>query len=347
MKRLSIIPILAISAMSVYGQSTPQKEGLFRHLDVNITAGSTGVGFDLNTRMGNYLGVRAGGTFMPHFSYVTDFGIEVGEGNGSLPSIGNGGQVSQSDFDKLSGMLEEITGFKVDHTIDMRGTPTFNTFKLLVDVYPFKKKDFYFTAGIFTGGSRVAKAVNTTEDMPTLMAASIYNNMYGKIWQYMEGDGSYGTDSEGNVYNSLFMGIELSPSQYQTILDYGRMSMPLGKYREDQYDQDGVLVHAAGDTYRMLPDENSMVKVDVLVNKVRPYLGFGYRHGIEKTGKWLLGFDGGVMLWGGSPRVVTHDGTDLVHDVQGLSGKIGSYVDLFRAAKVFPVLNLNLSYRIF
>lgn len=334
MKKLTIFSVLLISALNINGQKLKEELSL-KHLDVGINAGSTGIGFDLSARIGNYLGVRTGGTFMPHFNYVTDFGIEVGEDP----------EKSEERFNSLSAKLEEMTGFRVNNTIDMRGTPTFNNFKLLVDIYPFQKKNFHVTAGFYAGGSRVAKAVNTTEDMPSLMAASIYNNMYQKIWQYMEGDGTYGTDSEGNPYNSLFMGVELSPTQYQEFLDHGRMSMPLGVYKEDQYDENAQLVHAAGETYRLLPNEESMVKVDVLVNKVRPYLGFGYNH--ELDGKWNFGVDAGVMMWGGSPKVLTHDGTDLVHDVEGLTGKIGNYVSLFKAARIYPVLGLNLSYRIF
>lgn len=314
-------------------------------MDVNITAGSTGIGVDLSADLGEMFRARIGGTYMPHFNYVTDFGVEVGDDK----------ELSPEKFNRLSGMLEEMTGFKVNNTIDMKGTPNFNNFRLLVDVFPFKKvnslKNLYFTAGFYAGPKKVAKAVNTTEDMPSLMAVSIYNSMYDKVENYMY-NGTYGYDKDGNEYTSLFMGVELTPGQYDQILDYGRMSMHLGTmdgYETDYWgdpvlDENGNPVQKV---YKMEPDENSMVKADVIVNAFRPYLGAGFSHALDKSEKIKLGVDAGAMFWGGSPKLITHDGTDLVHDVRGIQGKTGRYVDLVKALKVFPVLNLTLSYRLY
>lgn len=274
---------------------------------------------------------------MPHFNYVTDFGIEVGKDPAA----------SASKFERLSGMLKDITGYQVDDHIDMKGTLTFNNFRLLVDVFPFKKKNWHITAGFYAGGRQVARAVNVVEDMPSLMAVSIYNNMYSKIERYMY-EGTYGEGNDG-----LFMGVELTPTQYEKILDYGRMGMHVGDF-QDQYeldywgdpelDDEGNPIIKA---YRMEPDENNMVKARLLVNKFRPYVGIGYEHSISKDGKTNLGFDCGVMAWGGEPSFVTHDGTDLIHDVHGIGGKVGRYVDVFSKFKAFPVLNLTISRRLF
>ncbi len=317
-------------------------------MDLNVTAGTTGIGVDLSADLGELFRARVGGTFMPHFKYVTDFGVEVGDDK----------ELSPEKFDRLSGMLEEMTGFKVDNTIDMAGTPSFNNFRLLVDVFPFRKieslkgiKDLYFTAGFYAGPKKVAKAVNTTEDMPSLMAVSIYNSMYTKVENYMY-TGSYGTNSDGTPITSLFMGIELDPAQYEQFLDYGKMGMPLGTM--DGYETDywgDPILDADGNpipkTYKMEPDENSMVKADAVVNAFRPYLGVGYNHSFKKNDKFRIGVDAGAMFWGGSPKLITHDGTDLVHEVYGVPGKIGKYVDIVKALKVFPVLNLSVSYRLY
>ena len=53
------------------------------------------------------------------------------------------------------------------------------------------------------------------------------------------------------------------------------------------------------------------------------------------------------MFWGGTPEVVTHDGTDLAKDVENIGGKVGDYVSLVESLKVYPVLKLSISYRIF
>ena len=98
----------------------------------------------------------------------------------------------------------------------------------------------------------------------------------------------------------------------------------------------------------MDPDENCMVKVDMKVNTFKPYLGIGYDGRMLKNEDRLkIGFDAGIMLWGGTPHLITHDGTDLIHDVEHIPGKVGNYVGIIKQFKVFPLLNLRLAYNIF
>lgn len=44
---------------------------------------------------------------------------------------------------------------------------------------------------------------------------------------------------------------------------------------------------------------------------------------------------------------MTHEGINLAKDVEDIGGKVGSYVDLVKAFKVFPVLNLRITRTIF
>ena len=75
---------------------------------------------------------------------------------------------------------------------------------------------------------------------------------------------------------------------------------------------------------------------------------FGYGGQLLKNDpSWQVSFDCGALFWGGTPRIVTHDGTDLVNDVENVRGKVGDYVDIVKKFKVFPVLNLRITKRIF
>ena len=97
-----------------------------------------------------------------------------------------------------------------------------------------------------------------------------------------------------------------------------------------------------------MPDENSMVKAWAYANRIKPYVGFGYGGRLlKKDDSWHVSFDCGAMFWGGVPKVVTHDGTDLVNDVRNIPGKVGDYVDIIKNFHVFPVLNLRLTKRLF
>ena len=158
------------------------------------------------------------------------------------------------------------------------------------------------------------------------------------------------------------------------IISYGQMGISMGTYKHDVYYEEDVICtedywdavndifyfegdyihhkgdikHARGDVYRMMPDENSMVSARAFANSFKPYLGFGYGGRLLKDDdSWQVSFDAGMMFWGGKPKVVTHDGTDLVNDVDNVRGRVGDYVDLISNFKVFPLLNLRITKRIF
>lgn len=297
-------------------QFPEKKNGPFNKLDVALTLGSTGVGIDLASPITDFMQVRAGFSYMPKFEYKMNFPIEVGEGTR---------EEQQSKFERLSGMLEQFTGHAVDDNVDMIGEPTFHNFKLLVDFFPLEDKRWHLTAGFYVGSSSIGKAYNTTEDMPSLFAVTMYNSMYDKIKECYEQD----------LPLVESMGLYVSDDLMNSLNYYGRMGITMGQ-KED------------GSNYRMEPDKNSMVSAKMKVNRFRPYLGFGYGNSMMKTnGKYYISFDCGVMLWGGTPSILTHDGTDLAKDVKNVPGKVGDYVDLAKKFKVFPVVEVRIARRLF
>lgn len=321
MKKLFFFVAFVFVAGSASSQS--EKVGIFKHLDASVSLGTTGIGIDVSSPIGNYVNARVGFDFMPQFHHHMHFGVQVGDD----------AKTSDTKFERLSGLLEGLTGFKVDNQIEMIGKPTMNNFKFLIDVFPFKNdKRFHFTAGFYYGSSQIAKAYNATEDMPSLMAVSIYNNLYKKV------------SNHEPIYDGNF----LDPEIEDKVISYGRMAMHIGDYAQDVYDADGNLIHSKGDPYMMEPDENSMCKAKVTVNSFKPYLGVGYGGKLFKNSdKYHVAVDLGVLFWGGTPKIVTHDGTDLANDVENISGKVGDYVDLLKAFKIYPVLNVRFVRTIF
>ena len=324
----ALVVALAFMLSPVVASGQTEKNNIETHLDLGLTLGTDGIAIDLAAPIGQYVQVRAGFAYMPRFEKKMTFQAQVGDkpearydehGN---PILGPDGKPIQTKFDKMAGLMSDLTGYKVDEYIDMIATPTFWNGKVLVDVFPFKKRNWFFTAGLYLGPARVAKAYNTTEDMPSLMAMSMYNNIYDKVLN----------EEPIITYNGT--GLELPPAVCEKILSYGRMSVPVGTYK------------ATGEPYRMVPNEEGMVKADVIANIVRPYVGFGYRTPISKDGRTLFSFNAGVLCWG-DPKLVTHDGTDLVHDVVDVKGQVGTYVKIVTAAKVYPILNINFSRRFF
>lgn len=298
---------------------TAKNANMFNHLDLSVNVGTTGIGFDLAMPMGNYVQVRTGFDVMPKFRRDASFNVYVGDPNDLSDA---------SRFDRLADMLEDFTGYRVNNTIDMTGKPTFNNFKLLVDLFPFKKnKHWHFTAGFYLGSPTIAKARNTIGDMPSLMAMAIYNNMYDKI---KSGEGI--NLDMGDYRIPMFNDPEIE----DRILSYGRMGIHVGDWRKNQ------------EPYMMVPDENNTVSAKVKVNSFRPYLGFGYSGRLLKgSDEYGLSFDCGVMMWGGTPKIITHDGTDLAQDIYNIRGKVGDYVDLIKKVKAFPIIQLKIVRRLF
>ena len=300
---------------------------LFDHLYGALTLGTTGIGLDLAMPVNDMIQVRAGYTFMPSFRHKMHFNVvsEQRENNGS----GNASAtLTSSKFDEMADIVHQATGIYMDRNVEMIGEPTLNNAKLLVDVFPFTNKKWHFTAGFYWGGSRIAKAYNSAEDVATLTAINMYNYIADKV------EAAYA--DELNPFNDVVMfkyhggNIILPPAIADKIHEF------VGKY--------GHMGFQLGD-YWLTPDENNMVKANAHTNSFKPYLGFGYGNATPKAGKrygYML--ECGMMFWGGSPNVDCY-GTDLTK--MHVKGNVGNYINLIKGCAVFPVINLRITRRLF
>ncbi len=333
-RNLIVAAALLLSATTANGQNFENTgDKPFSHLAVGVTLGTTGVGVDVSAPLTDFLNVRTGFEVMPHFERTMTFGIQ---------SFGSDGEISNTRFEKMASFLESFTGYHADSEVDMIGKPVMWNYKLLFDIFPFRNKHWHITAGFHWGPKKVAEAVNSLDDAPSLSAVNMYNHLY------------YIADQDLNHDNLIPLidhnGYEmyLDPTIEDKLLEIGWVGIGLGTYTHDVVDADGNIVHHEGDVYRMTPDGNSKVTCEVHTNSFKPYLGFGYDGQLLKKDKTVrIGFDCGLMFWGGTPSVVTHDGTDLAKDVTGIGGKVGSYVDFIDGLKVFPVINLRVTKTIF
>ena len=311
------------------------EHGIFQHMDVSLTAGTTGIGIDVASPVGKYVQLRAGYEFMPRFTKRMEFDLTI---NGE-PAIvyDEQGYKQETTFTQMNDFLYELTGYDVEDHVDMIGKPTINNFKFLVDVYPFQQnKHWHFTAGFYWGPSRFAYAENAIEFMRTLNAVGIYNQMYNKAV-----NGEPLIKYEG-------VSLEVPEELNKKILDMGRLGFAVGYFKHDIVDNAGNVIHEAGERYIVEPDARGMVTVTAKSNSFKPYLGFGYGgRMIKNRDDWHVSFDCGAMFWGGTPNLYMHDGINLTEDVENISGQVGTYVDLFSALKVFPVLSFRITKRIF
>jgi hypothetical protein len=245
-------------------------------------------------------------------------------------------------------MLNEVTGYQIEDKVEMLGKPTLNNFKFLVDVFPFKNKHWHVTAGFYWGNSQFAYAENSTRAMVSLLAVGMYNTIYEKA------------EKREPIWNNT----ALDEGRRATLMEYGRMGFKVGEYKEDVYGVyaedvtqfgkvihkagEPCLLHAKGDYYLLEPDTDGMVKVYAKSNPFKPYIGFGYGGRLMKNrDDWQVSFDAGAMFWGGTPDLYTHDGTNLTKDVEGITGKVGDYVDFIKGLVVYPSISVRFTKTIF
>lgn len=340
-----------------------KEHDIFQHLDVSVIVGTAGIGIDLATPVTEWAQLRLGYEFMPRFTKRMSFEMTI---NGQpARSYDEDGNRQETRFDKLKEFMYSFTGYDIEDHVDMIGKPTLNNFKFLVDVFPFKNnKHWHFTAGFYWGSSKFAEAVNSTEAMVSLVSAGIYNKMYTSA---KNGDPLITFDP--NQFPSLNgVGIEMPEEVRKKFLDYGDMGFSVGYFSHDITDADGnvliskTMVDTKGKTVRrpyiVEPDEDGMVRATASSNSFKPYLGFGYGGNLlKKRNDWKISFDCGAMFWGGTPNLVIYhglklpDGTyrdvSLTEDVVNIGGQVGSYVKVFKALKVYPVLSLRVTKRIF
>ena len=319
--------ILTVLADSPTNQTAPiQKPGfvatarahnVFNHLEGGVSIGSTGIGINLATSLTDHMRVRAGVDFTPHFAVPMSF---------SLQSYTDAGGVNTGNFDKLQRYMKKLTGYEVDDRVELDGKPTMTNFKLLFDVYPWVDKGWRVTAGFYLGSRRAAKAINTMGEMPSLLAVNIYNHFY----DFIMSDDAIDKPIFGDTYLDPFMVDELRDD----LEGEGYMGIHIGDYKD-------------GRPYMMQPDSDGMVKVNAFVNRFKPYAGLGYTGEVGKDRRWKLDVDCGVMMWGGTPSLMTHDGVNLSKDVINIKGKPGDYVDVMKTFKVYPVISFSVSYRFF
>ena len=344
---------MAMATNITFAQNYTETNGIIiKHLDLGVTLGTDGIGVDLSAPVvENWVNVRAGFTYMPRFNATMHFGFEAGDASMTQDE-------RDEQFNKLSVMLHDMIGTTVDKEVDMVGTPKFQNFKFLVDVTPFRNKNWHVTGGFYWGPSRIAYAENAVYDATSLVSTAFYNTLYDRVV---------------TSYNNLFSDFETpymslggqdlyaDDGLYNTFKGYGRMKVQLGEYKD------------TGEPCYVEPNENNMMTAKVKVNNFRPYLGFGYGGRLVKNDdRYRISFDAGLMFWGGTPQVLVtatqyagfDDGmengvqvrqakeiyvkreVDLAKDVRNIGGKVGDYVDVLKAFKVYPVINVRISRRL-
>ena len=291
---------------------------LFNHLAIGIGIGTEGASLDLALPIGHYVQLRAGMSYLPSIKLTKHF------------DASQTGSTGTSNFDSITSILHDITGLQFDEQIDMKASTQLWNGKILVDVFPFKKKNWFFSAGLYFGPKQVMHIENAAEDMGTLIALSTFNNIYNKV------EDAVANDNPAQIFGD----ISLTPQMMDQIMSIGRLGIAVGTYKQTTES------HQAGDIYNMVPDENGMIKLDIRSNVVRPYVGFGYRTAISRDKRSFFSVDAGILCWG-TLKMITHDGTNLIKEIDVTHPMLKQYTDVVNHMKVYPAINIRFTRQIF
>jgi len=291
------------------------KGNTFRHLEVSLTVGTSGVGLDLAVPICSFLQFRAGYDYMPRFK--KSFNMNLAGGGQAARQYNDAGNRIRTPFDKIEQYIYEQTGMELEDHIVMTGKLTMNNLKLLVDIYPLKyNKHLHVTAGVYWGPAEFAQNVVSSESSKTIALMEYYNQ-------------SYNSAGEGDA-----------------IKEYGRLTLYPGNYAHDI--TQGLTQHHQGDPYLPEPAADGTVSVSVRSNPVKPYIGVGYTGRlVSSRDDWKISAELGAMIWGGTPSQRMYDGMNLSKDVTDIPGSLGDYISVIKALKVYPVLSVRIAKTLF
>ncbi len=310
-----------------------KRDQVFSTVEVAANIGTTGLGLEVASPITKWTKLRVGVDFMPKFTIPMTFGLD------SYLD----GQINDK-FDRIQDLMYEMSGMSIDKEIVMESKPTMTTFRMLVDVYPFRNKHWHLTAGFFVGGNSVGTSINKMQEMPSLLTLNMYNRFYNNYrnipTETKEAFQEYVIDNPINlpILGEQYIDPDMESPEFEAFYSY------ISSFQS--YGELGIHVgdHKDGTPYMMTPDKDGTVSAKAFVNRFRPYLGFGYGGALSKDGKWQASFDAGVQFWGGAPKVTTHDGT-VLNDLVNLKGKVENYLNLMKAFPVYPTIDFRISYR--
>lgn len=288
-------------------------------VEIGLTGGTTGFGVELSTKPCDLLKIRAGFSYMPKLTFNRSY---------SMTSVSDQPATDEEE-ERITQLCKRLGEFinsdRVDPYVGMEHRFNFWNTKLLFDIYPFKKKNWHFTAGAYIGPKNLGKAINMHNEAPTMMAVNVYNGLFDQC----EGDPDFIPSFEFEGLPSL----AIPPELWDRFLYYGRVVVPMGSF-------------ADGTPHYLEPTKDGVMYANIISHIVKPYAGVGYdfQFGLDK--RWNFSVDAGALILGKVPHVRDNSGVCLTHDVSGIGGDVGQLIRLVKKFPVYPNLELRLSYTI-
>ena len=149
----------------------------FKHLEMSLTLGTSGVGLDVAMPVSRFVQVRLGYDYVPRLK--KKFRMNLAGGSEAARQYNGQGNRIRTKFDNIQQYLYEETGMEIDDHIMLTGQLTMHNLKALVDIYPGKyNKQWHITLGVYYGSEQIAKAEDASESQTTISLMEMYNQDY-------------------------------------------------------------------------------------------------------------------------------------------------------------------------
>ena len=287
----------------------------FKHMEVSLSLGTTGIGIDVAAPICEYFQVRLGFDYMLPFK--KNYKLLMAANGEAARQYDEKGNRKVTNFNKIADYIYNESGYELDDYINMTGKLTMKNLKLLFDIYPLEyNKHLHATLGVYWGPE--------------------------EFYRMDKGDGADVTLSYMSSYNSKYE----AASADDEIKSYGKLDLYPGDYDHDF--NSGGKMHKKGEPYLMQPADDGSVVIHSKSWSIKPYVGVGYTGRlVKKRDDWKISAELGALFWGGTPLQQTQDGTDLSTKVCNIKGSLGHRIALIEALTVYPVLNFRIAKTLF
>lgn len=310
MKR--IISLFAISAIAA---STAFAQKAFKQLGVSVEAGTTGLGVNISYPLvSDHLIVSAGYNF-PSFTYSEKINVGNQYVNKYIGPVSDAVKLYKKvaqDYgltDPFSYDVEKIT----DLNANVDAKVNFGNFKLTLQYYPTTASNFYLTAGVFIGNGTFGTLSGDIDSRAWELYknAITANNEIGKLPQFILSD------------LSNLLGTDLPVKDIE----------------------DAITFNVGDQSFRIRPEDNGHIKADLKVNKVKPYVGFGFGNAIPQQHR--CGFQMEVGAYYQSKPVLVSD-QEIPYDIEAIwQEDLADTKDIVQKFTWYPQITFRITGRIF
>jgi hypothetical protein len=180
----------AAGAQAQRAEKLRAEDGLFNHLSVGLSAGTSGFGIDVAMPVHKIVTIRGG------FS-------GLGFGDIKFKAINTATEITQVQMVEDDALRRSQSVDKVELALK----PNFWNFYILGEVHPFKNLPFYFSAGLFIGSKHFMHFRNTNEGALGFLhdanqKVQDYNNLFHTNYLPVGlkfGDYVFTADENGNI----------------------------------------------------------------------------------------------------------------------------------------------------